>query len=52
MKPYGLGKTVKFPGKKDCHPKKGFVNWWEKIVEPKARKTIKQEIKKEIENEK
>jgi len=52
MKPYGLGDKIRFPGKKDYHPKKGFINWWEKIAKFKSRRTIKQELKKLIEDEK
>ena len=50
MKPYGLGDKIRFPGKKDYHPKKGFINWWEDLVHYKSRRKIKQEIQKEIEN--
>ena len=51
MKPYGRGKNVRFPGKTDCHPKKGFINWWEDITEYISRSTMKQKLKKEIEKE-
>lgn len=50
MKPYGLGDKIRFPGKKDYHPKKGFINWWENFTHYKSRRKIKQEIQKEIEN--
>ena len=48
MKPYGGYKNVRFPGKTDCHPKKGFVNWWETITDVFCRKTMKQKLKKDI----
>jgi hypothetical protein len=44
-------KTVKFPGKRDFHPKKGEVNWWEIITNCISRNTRKQKLRKEIENE-
>jgi len=28
MKPLGR-RSVRFPSKRDCHPPKGHVNWWE-----------------------
>lgn len=53
MKPYGREKRVKGSyWKQDCHPPKGFINWWENICQCIPRKTMKQKIKKEIENEK
>lgn len=51
MKPYGREKNVRFPGKTDCHPQKGFINWWENITEYISRSTMKQRLKKEIEKE-
>ena len=51
MKPYGRGKTVRFPGKTDCHPPKGWKNWWEDITEYFSRSTMKQQLKKEYEQE-
>lgn len=52
MKPYGREKTVKGASwKEDCHPPKGFINWWEDICQCISRKTMKQNLKREIENE-
>ena len=51
MKPYYRGKPIRFPNKRDCHPKKGFINWWEDISEWLSRRTIKQRIKKDIDYE-
>ena len=50
MKPDGR-KTVKFPKKRDVHPKKGWVNWWETIADCISRNTRKQKLRKEIEDE-
>lgn len=49
MEPEGR-KMVRFPGKRDVHPKKGFVNWWEKIGDYVSRNTRKQNLRKDIEN--
>lgn len=45
-------KLLKFSGKKDCHPRKGYVNWWEqegtsenkKASRRSAKLTIKWEL--------
>ena len=50
MKPEGR-KMVKFPAKRDVHPKKGWVNWWETIAECISRNTMKQSLKKQISEE-
>jgi hypothetical protein len=40
-----------FPGKTDCHPKNGLVNWWEADgVGDENKKGERQEIKKELRN--
>lgn len=45
-------KPVKFPGKTDCHPKKGWKNWWEVEMAPKRSRTRnKRKIKEEIDKE-
>lgn len=49
MKPEGR-KMTKFPGKRDVHPPKGFVNWWENIGDCISRNTRKQNLRKDIEN--
>ena len=50
MKPEGR-KIVKFPCKRDVHPKKGWINWWESIGDYISRNTRKQKLRKEIDNE-
>lgn len=44
-------KIIRFPGKRDVHPKKGWVNWWENIGDYISRNTRKQNLKKEIEDD-
>ena len=52
MKPYGRDKKVKgLNWKKDVHPPKGYINWWEDICDNLSRPTIKQNWKKEIKEE-
>ena len=51
MRPEG-DKPVRFPGKTDCHPKKGYKNWWEVEIEPRRSRTEeKRKVRKSIENE-
>ncbi len=50
MKPEGR-KKVKFPCKRDIHPKKGWINWWENIADCISRSTRKQKLRNEIEDE-
>lgn len=50
MKPLGR-KSIKFPSKRDVHPGKGYVNWWENEVAPckrRDRQEAKRDIRKEI----
>lgn len=53
MKPEGL-KPIRFPGKTDCHPKKGWKNWWACLGFKSTRSSRKQKLKgyiiKEIED--
>jgi len=51
MKPYGREKTVRFSCKQDCHPPKGWHNWWETIVDNLTRTEMKRRIRKEIDGE-
>ena len=51
MKPYGREKKIRFPHKTDCHPPKGFINWWEDLTRNLTRSRLKQIIKKELRNE-
>lgn len=47
MKPEGR-KIINFPNKRDCHPKKGYVNWWENIGKMISRKTRKQKTAADV----
>jgi hypothetical protein len=53
MKPYGREKKLKGSDswKKDYHPKKGYVNWWENICELLTRSRMKQIWKKSVNDE-
>ena len=50
MKPYGREKKVRL-NLPDCHPKKGWENWWEDMCSFLSRSTMKQKLKKEIDKE-
>lgn len=50
MKPFGRGKRVHFPSKKDSHPPKGYINWWEDMNTYIPRSTMKQLFNREIDN--
>lgn len=51
MKPYGMIKRIGyFKGKTDCHPKKGWVNWWEDFDTIVPRATMKLMLKREVAN--
>jgi len=48
MKPLGR-RPINFPGKEDCHPRDGYMNWWEDVIEPdkrRERRNSKKEIRK------
>lgn len=47
MQPYGLG----YPqhNQEDNHPRKGFVNWWEKDIRSVVKKRDRRNAKKDIE---
>lgn len=53
MKPYGREKNLQGTGawKRDVHPKKGYVNWWENMCDFLDRGRIKQIWKKEVNRE-
>jgi hypothetical protein len=55
MQPLGR-KPSRFPTKTDCHPPKGYVNWWENEMSTPANKAAAKrdaelEIKKEMEED-
>ena len=54
MRPYGQEKMITAPYKRDNHVHiKGrkIENWWEEICDPIPRKTIKHNVKRQIETE-
>lgn len=50
MQPMGR-KPTRFPGKEDCHPTKGSVNWWEWEIDTSNKKGERAAAKREIRNE-
>lgn len=49
MNPYGREKKLQSTGwKRDVHPKKPYINWWENMCSFLSRSTMKQNWKKEI----
>lgn len=53
MKPYGREKKLQGSGawKKDVHPKKGYINWWEGMSDFLSRSRMKQNWKKDVNRE-
>ena len=47
MKPLGI-RPVRFPCKTDCHPGKGFDNWWEVDCSQPSNKRARFEAKKQL----
>lgn len=52
MQPLGR-RPCRFPSKTDCHPPKGYVNWWEAEMgndenKPAERQAARREIAREI----
>lgn len=47
MKNFLIKKSVKFYCKQDCHPKKGFRNWWEDLGYFKSKSAKRHQLKKE-----
>lgn len=46
MKAYGLRSKLLY-NYTNCHPKKGYINWWEdEINTVKSKKSARQKIKK------
>jgi hypothetical protein len=52
VKPMGR-KTFGWPNKVDCHPPKGYVNWWENLLDvskKRERREAKRQIQKDLED--
>ena len=43
-------KHYRNPSKTDCHPPKGYINWWEDVIPPN-KTAEKREAEREIESE-
>lgn len=50
MKPFGREKKIML-NIPDYHPKKGWRNWWDDMCDYLSRSTMKQKLRKEIEEE-
>jgi hypothetical protein len=50
MRPYGREKKLQGTGvwKRDVHPPKGYVNWWENMCNFLSRSRMKQNWKKDV----
>lgn len=48
MKNFLIKNPVKFQYKQDCHPKKGFINWWEDLGYYKSKSAKRHQLKKEL----
>ena len=47
MKPHGREKKIKGRNwKKDAHPPKGYINWWENMNNIIPRSTLKLKLKR------
>lgn len=50
MIPYGKNKKMR-RNLPDCHPKKGYVNWWEVELGGVDKKSARQEAKRDLKKE-
>lgn len=48
MKNYLIKGPVKFNCKQDCHPIKGFINWWEDLGFHKSKSARRHQLKREM----
>lgn len=53
MKPFGREKKLQGidASKRDVHPRKGFMNWWEDRIAFLTRSKMKHDLKKKINDE-
>lgn len=47
MQPLGR-KSIRFPNKTDCHPPKGYLNWWE-VERPPSKRSDRQATRQMLE---
>jgi hypothetical protein len=55
MKPYGRNNGIRFPSKKDHHPKRGLINWWEgvsrdDVSKKRERQQSKRSVKQDLQS--
>ena len=48
MKNFLIKRAVKFRYKQDCHPKKGYGNWWEDLGFYKSKSAKRLQLKREL----
>jgi len=48
MKPLGDRKLGYYRGKRDIHPPKGWINWWETIITRGNKSFEKEKVRNEI----
>lgn len=41
-------RPVRFPGKTDCHPPKGYANWWEVEMNKPSKKRERQAVRRAL----
>lgn len=51
MKSFLIKQPVRFLGKTDCHPSKGFINWWEDMGRFKSKTAKRMRLNRELLNE-
>lgn len=52
MRQYGRERKIGgFVGKRDAHPKKGYMNWWEDMDTCLTRSRMRQIFKSQLANE-
>lgn len=48
MKNFLIKGAVRFPCKTDCHPQKGYINWWESLGYYKSKSAKRRAFKRDF----
>lgn len=48
MKNFLIKRAIKFRYKQDCHPKKGYINWWEDLGYYKSKSAKRLQLKRDL----